>query len=890
MIKLGDNSQYAIDYLGDKNANTLIGTHSDEIFVAGAGNDTLTGNGGMDVFNAGLGTDSILINASNIAALEKTGAGNRARVDGGGGVDTLKLDGAGLTLDLTSISNTRIQDIEIIDIRGSGDNTLKLNLNDLLDASTSTNILKVLGDSGDTVNALGFVKMASTKTENGITYNVYIHSDANTDAKAALWVQRGVSIKGMQRGFVINGETADDLVGMSISSAGDVNGDGLDDLIIGVNDDSNKEGKAYVVFGKQDGTAIDLSAIASGIGGFLINSETMSDDRGSFGPSVSCAGDVNGDGLDDLILGAYTADPNGKLDAGKSYVVFGKANGSVVNLSAIASASNPLGGFVINGEAASDYSGYSVSSAGDVNGDGLDDLIVGASYADPSGKPGAGKSYIVFGKADSSAIDLSVIANANNPTGGFVINGGAAHDYSGCSVSSAGDVNGDGLDDLIVGAYFTNSSAGKSYVVFGKADSSAIDLSVIADANNPLGGFVINGEAANDYSGSSVSSAGDVNGDGLDDLIVGAYFADPSHKSSAGKSYVVFGKANSGAINLSAIADASNPLGGFVINGEAAGDASGCSVSSAGDVNGDGLDDLIVGAVYADPNGNSSGKSYVVFGKANNSAINLSDIANANNPTGGFVINGEVAGDRSGHAVSSAGDINGDGLDDLIVGAYGANPNGIDSGKAYIIFGKTDTNAVDLAKLGADSKYTIDYLGDENANTLTGTRSDEIFVAGAGNDILTGNGGMDVFNAGLGNDDIIINASNITALEQTGAGNRARVDGGGGTDTLKLEGAGLTLDLTKISDRRIQDIEVIDITGSGDNTLKFNLDDLLDASTSTNILKVLGDSGDKVNAAGFSDSAIDRTVDGITYDVYTHGDANTSANVELWVQQEIVML
>ncbi|WP_241502527.1 integrin alpha, partial [Bathymodiolus azoricus thioautotrophic gill symbiont] len=115
--------------------------------------------------------------------------------------------------------------------------------------------------------------------------------------------------------------------------------------------------------------------------------------------------------------------------------------------------SNPLGGFVINGEAASDYSGSSVSSAGDVNGDGLDDLIVGASYADPSGKPGAGKSYIVFGKADSSAIDLSVIANASNPLGGFVINGGAAHEYSGCSVSSAGDVNGDGLDDLIVGAF-----------------------------------------------------------------------------------------------------------------------------------------------------------------------------------------------------------------------------------------------------------------------------------------------------------------------------------------------------------------------------------------------------------------------------------------------------
>jgi hypothetical protein len=105
-------------------------------------------------------------------------------------------------------------------------------------------------------------------------------------------------------------------------------------------------------------------------------------------------------------------------------------------------------------------------------------------------------------------------------------------------------------------------------------------------------------------------------------------------------------------------------------------------------------------------------------------------------------------------------------------------------------------------------------------------------------------------NAGSGKDSILINASNISALEQTGAGNRARVDGGGGIDTLVLEGSDLTLDLTKISDRRIQDIEVIDITGSGENTLKLNLDDLLHASSSTNILKVLGDSDDKVNAAG----------------------------------------
>ena len=169
-----------------------------------------------------------------------------------------------------------------------------------------------------------------------------------------------------------------------------------------------------------------------------------------------------------------------------------------------------------------------------------------------------------------------------------------------------------------------------------------IELSKIAAGS---GGFVINGETTNDLSGRSVSAAGDVNGDGLADLIIGADGADPNGLAS-GRSYVVFGKAATGPVNLSAITRGS---GGFVINGETAVDFSGGSVSAAGDVNGDGLADLIIGAYRADPNGSASGRSYVVFGKAATGPVNLSAITRG---SGGFVINGETTNDLSGRSVS----------------------------------------------------------------------------------------------------------------------------------------------------------------------------------------------------------------------------------------------
>jgi Ca2+-binding RTX toxin-like protein len=559
-------------------------------------------------------------------------------------------------------------------------------------------------------------------------------------------------------GFVINGVSEYDFAGRSVSGAGDVNGDGFDDLIVGASgDDPNGSysGASFVVFGKTDGSVVELSDVEAGFAGFVINGVSVGDFAGV---SVSGAGDVNGDGFDDLIVGAHRDGPNGP-NSGASFVVFGKTDGSVVELSDVEAG---LGGFVINGVSEDDRSGISVSGAGDVNGDGFDDLIVGAYRDDPNG-PHSGASFVVFGKTDGSVVELSDVEAG---TGGFVINGVSEYDRSGISVSGAGDVNGDGFDDLIVGASGdgpNGPNSGASFVVFGKTDGSVVELS---DVEAGTGGFVINGVSEYDFAGSSVSGAGDVNGDGFGDLIVGAESDDPNGPNS-GASFVVFGKTDGSVVELS---DVEAGFGGFVINGVSVGDFAGVSVSGAGDVNGDGFDDLIVGAYRDDPNGRNSGASFVVFGKSDGSVVELSDVEAG---TGGFVINGVSEYDHSGVSVSGAGDVNGDGFDDLIVGARSDDPNGGASGASFVVFGGEMVAPANPVGGPGDDTLTGGDQGDilrgaGGNDVLRGLDGSDSLYGGDGLDTLLGGDGSDQIYAGRGNDLIGGGADNDFILADTG--------------------------------------------------------------------------------------------------------------------------
>ena len=373
--------------------------------------------------------------------------------------------------------------------------------------------------------------------------------------------------------------------GEAIASAGDVNGDGYNDILIAAPDYNAHTGRVYIYFG---GSTI------SNTPNVIFTGEAVNN---YFGLSVSSAGDVNGDGYADIIIGAY----NNASGTGKAYIYFGGTS------------MNNVADVILAGENTNNYFGGSVSQAGDVNGDGYADVIVGATgYTSFTGR-----AYIYYGGT-----------NMNN-IADVIMTGSAVNEYFG-TVSNAGDVNGDGYADVIVGGQGYLNSTGRAYVFYG------------GSSMNNIPDVLMTGESINNLFGLTISSAGDFNGDGFSDILIGAQ----GYNNSTGRAYLYFG-----GTSMDNISD-------LTFTGEAANNSFGYSLSLAGDVNGDGYSDIIIST----PSNNSNtGKAYVFNGGSNSDAF------------ADRVITGDAASGLFGYAVSSAGDLNNDGYADFIISSPGNN-------------------------------------------------------------------------------------------------------------------------------------------------------------------------------------------------------------------------
>ncbi len=378
--------------------------------------------------------------------------------------------------------------------------------------------------------------------------------------------------------FTATGEATSNFFGRSVAGAGDVNGDGYADVIVGAYGYITNTGRAYVYHGGPSGLSASLAFTAT---------DAATNDL--FGWSVAGAGDVNGDGYADVIVGA----PGYIAATGQAYVYHGGPSG----LSA-----SPV--FTATGEIANNFFGVSVAGAGDVNGDGYADVIVGADGFSEPFTANTGRAYVYHGSPSGLSASPKIVATGEGPD-----------DFFGYAVAGAGDVNGDGYADVIVGAYGYITNTGRAYVYFGQP----VGLSAASV-------LYVSGSAPENYFGTSVAGAGDVNGDGYADVIVGA----DGYSSDTGRAYVYHGGG-----------DGLRAFPAFTATGEATNNNFGFSVAGAGDVNGDGYADVIVGAFGYSSN---TGRAYVYHGGPGGLSASPAFTATGEGPQNFFGVRGRGGG------------------------------------------------------------------------------------------------------------------------------------------------------------------------------------------------------------------------------------------------------
>ena len=529
-----------------------------------------------------------------------------------------------------------------------------------------------------------FAKATNTGYDKKITYNDLKVWDANQKELEASFVvnKNTISIDVITTGAVypitidpisltanwsVESNQVSAQMGYSVSTAGDVNGDGYSDVIVGsplYDNGETDEGKVFVYHGSATG----LSASAAW-------SAESNQVNARMGYCANTAGDVNGDGYSDVIVGVAYYD-NGQTDEGRAYVYYGSASGL---------AASPA--WTTESDQANSLYSFAVACAGDVNGDGYSDVIVGAPYYD-NGETDEGRAFVYHG----SSTGLSLTANWTGESNqAFASYGGTQSGLIGYGIGSAGDVNGDGYSDIIIAATgYDNGQTdeGRAFVYHG----SSTGLSVAAN-------WTFESDQVSAILGNSVASAGDVNGDGYGDVIVGDHAYD-NGETDEGRAWVFYGSSTGLGVSPAWTNEVNQ------INAEF-----GCSVACAGDVNNDGYADIIVGALTYTNGQSSEGRAYAYFG----SATGLPATAN-------WTAEPNLANALFGGSVFSAGDVNGDGYSDVIVGALGYNNGQSFEGGAFVYHGSASGLSTTLQaqlesnQANAGAGFSVASAGDVNGD------------------------------------------------------------------------------------------------------------------------------------------------------------------------------